>query len=156
MKDPAFCYTVTNTIQLEVAVFFLTYHQEIQTRTKVHPSKIIKFIRENGINMSSSSLYYCSTSLTSITYAEQNHPCSRSHGRTSSSMYHLRRHFQASDCSQTTCQSCPFEDQGNLFIVWESIHRQKVASQASTYSSPRSMVATASWGCSKCWCFRSL
>ena len=134
---------------------FLLITKMFRQEQKWIPLRLSSLFVRYGINMSSSSLYYCSTSLTSITYAEQNHPCSRSHGRTSSSMYHLRGHFQASDCSQTTCQSCPFEDQGNLFIVWESIHGQKVASQASTYSSPWSMVTKASWGC-KWWRVRSL
>ena len=135
---------------------FLLITKKLRQEQKCIPLWLSSLFAKIGINMSSSSLlllfnifnfYYLHT-------LNKTNPCSRSHGRTSSPMYHLRRHFQASNCSQTTCQSCPFEDQGNLLIVRESIHGQKVTPQASTNSSSRSLVTT-TWRC-KCWCFRSL
>lgn len=132
VKDPAFCYTVTNTIQLEVAVFFLTYHQEIQTRTKVHPSKIIKFIRENGINMSSSSLlllfnifnfYYLrwTKPILAVDHmGERPHRCTTC-GDTFKHLIVLKRHVKVVHLKiKETCSLC-----GNQYTDKKSLHKHQ-------------------------------
>ena len=132
VKDPAFCYTVTNTIQLEVAVFFITYHQEIQTRTKVHPSKIIKFIRENGINMSSSSLlllfnifnfYYLrwTKPILAVDHmGERPHRCTTC-GDTFKHLIVLKRHVKVVHLKiKETCSLC-----GNQYTDKKSLHKHQ-------------------------------